>query len=48
MLKDLKLAMEAAQTAAAGTPLGQHAKELYEKFADEHGSLDFSAIGRSL
>ncbi|MEO1921507.1 MAG: 3-hydroxyisobutyrate dehydrogenase [Sphingomonadales bacterium CG12_big_fil_rev_8_21_14_0_65_65_10] len=48
MLKDLKLAMEAAQTADAGTPLGQHAKELYEKFADEHGSLDFSAIGRSL
>ena len=40
--------MEAAQTADAGTPLGQHAKELYEKFADEHGSLDFSAIGRSL
>jgi 3-hydroxyisobutyrate dehydrogenase len=48
MLKDLKLAMEAAETAHAGTPLGQHAKELYEKFADEHGGLDFSAIGKSL
>lgn len=48
MLKDLKLAMEAAQTAGADTPLGKHAKEMYEKFAAEHGSLDFSAIGRTL
>ncbi|MXP09000.1 3-hydroxyisobutyrate dehydrogenase [Pseudoblastomonas halimionae] len=48
MLKDLKLAMEAAETANAGTPLGKHAKDLYAKFADEHGSLDFSAIGRTL
>ncbi len=48
MLKDLKLAMEAAESADAATPLGKHAQELYEKFADEHGSLDFSAIGRSL
>lgn len=48
MLKDLKLAMEAAETADAGTPLGRHARELYEKFAEDNGGLDFSAIGRSL
>ncbi|AKM08613.1 3-hydroxyisobutyrate dehydrogenase [Pelagerythrobacter marensis] len=48
MLKDLKLAMEAAETSGASTPLGQHAKELYEDFAAEHGALDFSAIIKSL
>lgn len=48
MLKDLRLAMEAAQTADAATPLGRHAAELYEAFAAEHGALDFSAIIRSL
>ncbi|TMM47304.1 3-hydroxyisobutyrate dehydrogenase [Qipengyuania marisflavi] len=48
MLKDLKLAMEAAESTDASTPLGRHAKELYERFAEEHGGLDFSAIIRSL
>ena len=48
MLKDLKLAMEAAQTADASTPLGRHAKELYEQFAEDNAGLDFSAIIRSL
>ena len=48
MLKDLKLAMEAAQTADASTPLGRHAKELYEQFAKDNAGLDFSAIIRSL
>lgn len=48
MLKDLKLAMEAAETSGASTPLGQHAKELYEDFASEHGALDFSGIIKSL
>ncbi len=48
MLKDLKLAMEAAETAGAGTPLGHHAKDLYQAFAEENGGLDFSAIIKSL
>lgn len=49
MLKDLKLAMEAAETAGATTPLGQHAKELYEAFdASGNGGLDFSAIIKTL
>ncbi len=48
MLKDLKLAMEAAETADASTPLGRHAKELYEQFAEDNAGLDFSAIIRSL
>lgn len=48
MLKDLKLAMEAAETAGSSTPLGRHAKELYEAFAAENGSLDFSAIIKTL
>ena len=44
MLKDLKLAMEAADSAGMKTPLGAHAKALYEKFAEGHSDLDFSAI----
>ncbi len=44
MLKDLRLAMEAASTAGATTPLGQHAKDLYEAFAAQHGGMDFSGI----
>jgi len=48
MLKDLKLAMEAAGTAGAATPLGAHAKELYEAFAADNGALDFSGIIKTL
>ena len=48
MLKDLKLAMDAAQTADASTPLGRHAKELYEQFAEDNAGLDFSAIIKTL
>ncbi|MBU1605399.1 MAG: NAD-binding protein, partial [Alphaproteobacteria bacterium] len=48
MLKDLKLAMEAAETAGASTPLGRHAQELYEAFSAENGGLDFSAIIKTL
>lgn len=48
MLKDLKLAMEAAQTSGAVTPLGKHAQELYEAFAVENSGLDFSAIIKTL
>ncbi|GAA0301947.1 3-hydroxyisobutyrate dehydrogenase [Sphingomonas oligophenolica] len=49
MLKDLRLAMEAAADAGADTPMGARAAELYEKFAAEgQGGLDFSAIIRML
>jgi 3-hydroxyisobutyrate dehydrogenase len=45
MLKDLKLAMEAAQEAGAYTPMGGEAEELYERFVDRGGgSKDFSAL----
>ncbi len=48
MLKDLKLAMEAAESAGMETPLGAHAKALYEQFAEKHSDLDFSAIIKTL
>jgi 3-hydroxyisobutyrate dehydrogenase len=49
MLKDLKLAMEAAQTAGIDPQMGRRAKELYEAFeAGGNGALDFSAIIRTL
>lgn len=48
MLKDLRLATEAAGGVDASTPLGRHAQEIYEKFAEENGALDFSAIIKTL
>ena len=49
MLKDLKLAMEAAATAEIDPQMGRRAKELYEAFdAAGNGGLDFSAIIRTL
>ena len=49
MLKDLKLAMEAAQAAGAYTPMGGEAEELYQRFVDRGGgSKDFSGIIRML
>lgn len=49
MLKDLRLAMQAAEDAGATTPLGRHATELYEAFvADGKGGTDFSGIIRTL
>lgn len=45
MLKDMKLAMEAAQEAGAYTPMGGEATELYQRFADRGGETkDFSAL----
>ena len=45
MLKDLSLAQSAAMTASVSTPLGSHAKALYEDFAKTSGKgKDFSAI----
>ena len=49
MLKDLKLAQEAAQSAGAVTPLGAEATQLYALFnAQGHGGTDFSGIIRFL
>ena len=48
MLKDLRLAMEAAESAGATTALGRHAREIYEDFAKENGGLDFSGIIKTL
>jgi 3-hydroxyisobutyrate dehydrogenase len=45
MLKDLKLAMEAAAAAGAYTPMGGEAAELYQRFVDRGGAAkDFSAL----
>jgi 3-hydroxyisobutyrate dehydrogenase len=47
MLKDLRLAQQAAGATAAPTPLGGAAAALYQLFVDEGvGGLDFSAIYR--
>lgn len=49
MLKDLKLAMEAAQSVNADVPMGARAAELYAQFdAAGKGGMDFSAIIQSL
>ena len=49
MLKDLKLALAAATTAGAATPMATQAEALYQIFANNGGAgLDFSAIVRLL
>lgn len=49
MLKDLKLAMEAARGAGSSVPMGDLAEKLYAQFAEGgNGGLDFSAIIRTL
>ncbi|WP_164115012.1 3-hydroxyisobutyrate dehydrogenase [Sphingorhabdus sp. Alg239-R122] len=49
MLKDMRLAMEAAQASGADVPMGERATAIYEAFveADSQG-LDFSAIIKAL
>jgi 3-hydroxyisobutyrate dehydrogenase len=45
MLKDLKLAREAARSVKVNNAIGAHAAEIYQRFAHEgHGSSDFSGI----
>ena len=45
MLKDLRLAKDAAESAQASTPLGEHAEALYSKMeAAKKDDLDFSGI----
>jgi len=49
MLKDLKLAMAAAEDAGAAVPMGQRAEELYAAFTEAgNGAMDFSGIIRDL
>ena len=49
MLKDLKLAMEAASLVGADVPMGERAAELYAQFDKAgNGGLDFSAIIQTL
>ena len=49
MLKDLLLSQEAADSAAAATPMGQRATELYAQMAEAGlGDMDFSGIMRIL
>lgn len=49
MLKDLKLAMEAAQSVDATVPMGERAAELYAALDSAgKGGLDFSAIIKTL
>ena len=49
MLKDLTLAMEAAQAAGADTPMGALAAKLYAAFNEAGGATkDFSAIIKTL
>ena len=45
MLKDLRLAQEAAQSVGANTPLGEKSRYLYEKFTEQSAAdMDFSGI----
>jgi 3-hydroxyisobutyrate dehydrogenase len=49
MLKDLRLAVEAAASVGAQVPMGERAQALYEQFVDGDGAaLDFSGIIRML
>ena len=49
MLKDLKLALEAAQGVGANVPMGTRAQQLYEEFtAAGNGGMDFSGIIKTL
>jgi 3-hydroxyisobutyrate dehydrogenase len=49
MLKDLRLAQKASGSAAAATPMGQRATELYTQMAEAgHDGLDFSGIMKML
>jgi 3-hydroxyisobutyrate dehydrogenase len=49
MLKDLRLAQEAARASGAETALGAHAEEIYAAFAKAgDGNADFSAVIRAI
>jgi 3-hydroxyisobutyrate dehydrogenase len=44
MNKDLGLAMDALSSTGSAAPLGNHAAEIYAKFAADNGDKDFSAV----
>ncbi len=44
MNKDLGLAMAAVESSGSSAPLGTHAAEIYQKFAQDHADKDFSAV----
>jgi 3-hydroxyisobutyrate dehydrogenase len=49
MLKDLKLAADAAEQAGAYTPMGNEAEQLYGRFVNRGGgNKDFSGIIRMI
>jgi 3-hydroxyisobutyrate dehydrogenase len=48
MLKDLKLAQEAAKAAKAHTQLGAEATKVYERYADKESNKDFSGVIRMI
>jgi 3-hydroxyisobutyrate dehydrogenase len=49
MLKDLRLASEAAEKSKQSIELGDLAKKMYERFVqDGSGDLDFSGIIRAI
>jgi 3-hydroxyisobutyrate dehydrogenase len=49
MLKDLRLAMDAAQDVGATVPMGEHAKQIYDAFVENGGgNKDFGAIFTTL
>lgn len=49
MLKDLRLAMEAARAADSSVPMGELAEKLYAQFAEAgNGGIDFSGIIKTL
>ncbi len=49
MLKDMRLASDAAGSVDAALPLGKEAEEMYAKLAEAgHGGLDFSVVMRRL
>jgi 3-hydroxyisobutyrate dehydrogenase len=44
MNKDIGLAMDAVSSTGSSAPLGNHAAEIYAKFAADHAEKDFSAV----
>ena len=48
MNKDLGLAMAAVDSTGSSAPLGTHAAEIYQQFAEEHADKDFSAVIEAL
>jgi 3-hydroxyisobutyrate dehydrogenase len=48
MLKDLKLAQDAARAAKVGTQLGAEAAKIYERYAAKEAAKDFSGVIRMI